>query len=212
MFQGGPRGLSVVAVLTRMKKIILTLLVTLLTSGCYLNTASHISALGGYDATYKPNKEAPIVYKKESNYYIEMDRYKKPIVTQYNLYKNQKPRPLLENTGERDFFRIDSAYASYLMGGAGAANPTVLERVKDSDDVDDILYSGEKIPTKNAVALEHKERWSSSVAPLWYSLAGLDWLCVDFPVTIVENTLSIYYLLANSGFFSTLSDMGIRPN
>lgn len=172
-------------------------------SSCYINTAEHIWSLGGYDAIYQPQAQGACVLEYKDKFYVKMRRLKEPITTHYRMDEQQSGKPALEDTGEVDVFKIDPLYAAYLLGD-DTLGPTKLTRVTDEDEADEILSRSTKHPIERTIPT-HKEHWTSGgVAPVWYSLAVLDWLCIDFPASIVESTLAIYYWAATEGVFEFL--------
>ena len=162
--------------------------------GCYFNTAGHIFGKASYNATAntKDVKVGDTIYRDSSGeYYIELPRYRtdKKIITQYTL-SGDNSRPIItESAGDTNLFQISSSYAMYLAGKGGSAKPSFLTLVKNADSIkrqaDKLTVSrvGESVSTGY--------RYNSPNSIWWYTAGAFDWLCVDLPVTCVENSLLI---------------------
>lgn len=184
-----------------MNRIFSTVLVCLLGgsfSGCYFNSAQHIFDKASYDAivtTYGVSKDSGhVVYFDGSSYYLDAPRYRqaKPIKTQYNALEEKQPTEDLIVSEYRGttVVEIPEDFAMYLMGkNKTASTPQYLKRVNR-----DVLKNCRTFPIVNTPK-EYGEsfRYHSSGAAFYYTMGVLDWLCVDLPITCIENTLLIPY-------------------
>lgn len=207
--EGAPRWASLAAALSvrwvilsnnnfTMKtiRILLLLSAALLFCSCYMNTSGHLFAMGGYKATYQPEPQSSFVYQHGSDYYIELRRYRDPVTTHYNVFKDNEKTGLVDTEGV-DLFQIDSAYAMYLTGAASSpSSPSSIKRINSRSEADEIIFESKKLPARRPIVSGHKERWTAGSAPFWYTIGVLDLLVVDMPITILENALGLWYIVA----------------
>lgn len=173
---------------------VVLLLCTVLNS-CYFNSAGHLFEKASYRAAADVTdlKSGDSVYCKGGEYYIELPRYRfgKVIRTQYNAFETSPMNPAVKHRlgpDDIDMFRIPSEYAMYLTGQADApVEPAFFERVDDAESIKSgaTTLSVNRAPEK----YEYFYRHTSSAAGWWYTAGVLDWLCVDLPVTCLENSL-----------------------
>ncbi len=171
-----------------------TALLCLLNS-CYFNSAGHIFDKASHDAAVdmadlKPNST---VYADGSKYYVELPRYRagKPVRTQYSVGEQKQLQDKLRKTNDTTMVEIPRDFAMYLTGKhSGNAVPTYVRRATESPA--DIKQRSSTLTTTIAPkAYRFDFRHTSPAAAGWYTLGVLDWLCVDLPITCVENSLAI---------------------
>ncbi len=169
-----------------------------LLNSCYFNSAGHILDNASYKAAVdmadaKPGKS---VYTDGTHYYIELPRYKagKPVKTQYSILDQEQEKPRTDQlrlTSEHTLVRIPEDYALYLTGQSQTpAKPSSVTPV--NKDEDEIKQRCRKLavtrqPEADLTLFPYKSAWPGG----WQMLAALDWLCVDLPITCVENSLMI---------------------
>ncbi len=170
---------------------------SLLLNSCYFNSAGHIFDKASYQASsftreLRSNNNQ-VVYTDGSDYYVELTRYRlgEPVVTQYNAF-SQKETGSEEKLQERGtaVFRIPSDFAMFLTGQAkGPDVPSEMTLVQNGAA---IKSSCSTLPIVRDAG-KYAEVWQhrSSAAPWLYAAGVLDWLCVDLPITCVENALLI---------------------
>lgn len=176
-------------------------------NSCYFNSAGHLFEKASYRAAADVTdlKPGDAVYCKDGEYYIELQRYRfgKAIRTQYDAFETAPMNPATKHkldADDVDMFKIPADYAMYLTGQAEApVEPSFFER---TDDADDIKQGASTLTVSRAPEkYEYFYHHTSPAAALWYTAGALDWLCVDLPVTCLENTL-----LVCGGFFVVLFD------
>ncbi len=162
-------------------------------NSCYFNSAGHIfdkashkAAVNMADLTSGSN-----IYVDGDSYYVELPRYRagKPILTQYYVDDETERKEVLKPTGDTTMVEIPQNYAMYLTGQNNApATPGYMQKSEEAPD--DIKKRSLTLTTvRTPEAARHDFRYSSPNAAGWYTLGVLDWLCVDLPVTCVENSL-----------------------
>lgn len=168
---------------------------SLLLSSCYLNTAGHIFDKAKYDAVVTTQnikgKDGQVVYSDGESHYIKVSRYRvgKPITTQYNALVTEDEKSVERQYKGESVVKIPANYARYLTGKAGSpTKPKYMEPVSNS-----VLN---RCTTTSPIVrtprnYEHQFRYTSPAAAGYYTLGVLDWLCVDLPVTCVENALLV---------------------
>ena len=168
---------------------------SLLLSSCYLNTAGHIFDKAKYDAVVTTQnikgKDGQVVYSDGDSHYIKVSRYRvgKPITTHYNALVTEDEKSVERQYKGESVVKIPANYARYLTGKAGSpTKPEYMEPVSNS-----VLN---RCTTTTSIVrtprnYEHQFRYTSPAAAGYYTLGVLDWLCVDLPVTCVENALLI---------------------
>lgn len=170
---------------------------SLLLNSCYFNSAGHIFDKASYQAAsvtreLEANKNQ-VVYTDGEDYYVELTRFRMgdPVKTQYSAFdqESEDSAPKLEARG-KDMFQIPKDFAMYLTGKA--KGPDVPKEMTRIENADWIKSSCTTMPiVKNAGKYAEVWQQKSSAAPWLYMAGGLDWLCVDLPITLVENTLVV---------------------
>lgn len=165
-------------------------------NSCYFNSAGHIVRAASYNATVDTGElkaNSGSVYTDGVCYYVEMMRYRfeKPVTTQYSAFDtDSKPKTPQMTAMGRQMYRIDADFADYLTGRSssyGSSKPVAVSESKES-----IAARCTAMPiTRTANSTRHDYQHSSPAAFWLYTAAGFDWLCVDLPVTCVENSLVI---------------------
>lgn len=163
---------------------------------CYFNSAEHIFDRAKYEAalsTYgiSANK-GDKVYTDGKSYYIDvrMCRYDKPIRTQYDAFtqngtndNEKRVSRVIMRTAE-----IPEDFAMYLMGKASTPkSPSYMKLAKSK--VKNKCQSYPIVKTPEVVDVFFQYRSPGALG--YYALGTLDWLCVDLPITCVENALAI---------------------
>lgn len=173
-----------------------SLLCLSLFSSCYFNSAGHIVRAASYNATVDTGElkaDSGYVYSDGSNYYVEMMRYRfeKPVTTQYSAFDTDKtPQAPQMKAMERQMYRIDADFAAYLTGSSnsyGSNRPVPVSESKS----DIAARCTKQLITRSASSARHEYRYSSPSSFWLYTAAGFDWLCVDLPITCVENSLVV---------------------
>lgn len=173
------------------KPYLLLPLCCLALSSCYFNSAGHIINAGSYTAKVKTDSLKPgqVVYQKGNHYYTELARYRndKEVRTQYSAFDDNSRKMDCSYAGKQ-MCEIPAAYAQYITGQSGVSvSPNYLHPV---DNGDEIMKTGTKLPIVRLG--EHKEKvfeYRSSNLPWLWTAAAFDWLCVDLPITCVENAM-----------------------
>ena len=181
------------------KKIIVATALSgsLLLNSCYFNSAGHIFDKASYQASsftreLKSDKNQ-VVYTDGSDYYVELTRYRmgKPVVTQYSVFSQDETsdKDKLQVRG-KVMFRIPRDFAMYLTGQAkGPDVPSEMTLVKNGAEIKSRCST---LPiVKNAGKYAEVWQHRSSAAPWLYTAGVFDWLCVDLPMTCVENAIVI---------------------
>lgn len=176
-------------------------------NSCYFNSAGHIADVASHqarvyteDITYNKN-----VYTDGDRYYIELPhyRYGKEVVTQYNALDSESSSSNEERTYKgMQMFEIPAAYAQYITGISNVpVNLAYVHPVSNGDEIKRYqAYPVTVIPTSATVDWEY----TSPNAPWLYTACVFDWLIVDLPVTLIENSLMIAGV--------TLAILGSDPN
>ncbi len=179
--------------------LLVTMLVPMLLNSCYFNSAGHLFDKASYRAGTNMGDLQPghYVYSDGSNSYVELPRYNAsmPVQTQFGIGMQEGhmnlPRFEPEGLGETEIICIPNDYAAYLTGkAAGPTQPSFMTRVK----ADPFLIKAGcqatpvvRTPEDARCYFRHK----SPYAALWYTAGAFEWLCVDLPVTCVENCLML---------------------
>lgn len=164
----------------------------LLCSGCYFNSAGHLFRNAAYDAQVDTTHMGKYVYYDGTNYYAEFMRFRvgKKVVTQYDALNKKKKYEIECVPKGLELCRISKNFASYLINGKGESSSGEIkimegnqERLKEGCSILPVKAT----PEPSRISYRYK-----SPNAIWYYLAGsLDWLCVDLPVTCIENSLAI---------------------
>lgn len=170
----------------------------LLLTSCYFNSAGKIFDNASHQACaftqdIKPHT-GQVVYKDGDNYYIELPRYRfdKPVTLQYNALLDEDEdadKKVLEKKGMA-MYSIPENFALYLIGKR--SSPKVPDYMVQLDDGSYYKKYGEQIPVVRKPGKYCECYTYKSPNAGWLYLGGVfDWLCVDLPVTCVENALVI---------------------
>lgn len=165
-------------------------------SSCYFNSAGHIVRAASYNAVVDVGDlkaDTGYVYCDGSNYYVELMRYRfeKPVTTQYSVFDEDKtPKTPKMTPMEKQMYRIDADFADYLTGKSNSYGNSRPVPVSESKEDIAARCTTRRI-TRSASSSRHDYRYSSPAAFWLYTAAGFDWLCVDLPMTCVENSLVI---------------------
>ncbi len=173
-----------------------------LLNSCYFNSAGHLFDKASHESAVYLADITPgsKVYADDSHCYIELPRYRvgAPVVTQYSIFEKEKSDAQKQaeanwrhKTGDTTMVTIPLDFAMYLVGKSDSPDlPSCMNRVDEApEDVKKRCQSFPIVRTPQAAA-RHKFEYSSPAAPLWYTLGALEWLCVDFPISCVENCLA----------------------
>ncbi len=170
-------------------------------NSCYFNSAGHIFAKASRPEAVKLSDitAGSYVYNRGGNYFVELPRYKtgKPVKTQYNALEDDDREEQFQRVyGETAPVSISHELAMYLTGQSGSeqaprsdgayvitdwGNWESYEKQCSRMNVTRSLPNGQAVPY----------RYKSPNAVWWYTLGAFDWLCVDLPMTCVENSLMI---------------------
>ncbi len=186
------------------KKAILTAVLVLpLLNSCYFNSAGHIFEKASRSEAISTRlvTGGDYVYFDGVCYYIELPRYKtgKSVKTQYDLppwtpgpYGGGKEQ-FVRVAGETMPVRITREFAMFLTGqddGLYKPTPNDILWVMQDKELDKNSCQVFTV-TRKPGDLRKGYRYTSPYAFGWYSLGVLDWLCVDVPMTCLENSLLI---------------------
>ncbi len=169
---------------------------SLLLNSCYFNSAGHIFDNASHtSAVFASDIEiGDYVYRWESNqnHYVELPRYRydTPIITQYpDDDQGSNSRELTALKGETVMVRIPVEFANYLTGELwGTTTPSYME----PEDLSSTFKSrATQIPiVRKPEEYRHVFTYTSPNAAGWYMLGILDWLCIDLPITCLENCMA----------------------
>ena len=162
-------------------------------SSCYFNSAGHLFDKAGYKAQAKSEDAKPgqYVYTDGSKYYVELPRYRvgKPIKTQYSAGQKDDRKEEIRATGDTDVFEIPADFAMYLTGQRKSpSTPSSMTKVGKSIITTTATTKLPIVFPGGASSMDYG--YSSGAAAWWYTAGILDWLCVDLPITCVENSLA----------------------
>lgn len=182
-------------------KLTIALAASLGLSSCYFNSAGHILDNIGYGALAKAEDAKPgrYVYTDGSKYYVELPRYRtgKRIVTQYFIGDEDNRGIEVTDTGKTDVFEIPEDFAMYLTGkNSSPETPSFMRKV------DEKVLTAAAVTRLSIVRPGDSSyvtyKYKSNAAAWWWTAGILDWLCVDIPVTCVENSLALVGVAAAS--------------
>lgn len=168
--------------------------VALVLNSCYFNSAGHLFDKASYNAvaTTIGVDKGQMMYTDGQECYIDVPlfRYDKKVTTQYSVFKEKdaaSAEKVLTPKGIRTV-KIPGDFAMYLVGEASSPRkPDYMIPVSDSVKRDCAAIPIVRKPQEHRVEF----RYRSPGAWGYYTLGVLDWLCVDLPVTCVENSLAI---------------------
>lgn len=181
-----------------LKKIITPMVLAGMTlptlNSCYFNSAGHIADAASHSArVYTEDiSVGKQVYTDGDSYYIELPhyRYGKKVVTQYNaLDSDSSDSEAVRTYKGMQMFEIPADYAQYLMGKT--KKPVSLSYVYPVKNGDAIKrYQSYPVKVK-PVADTADWEYNSPNAPWLYTACVFDWLIVDLPITLIENSLLV---------------------
>lgn len=169
-----------------------------LLNSCYFNSAGHIFDKASYRAAndlsdLKPGDQ---VYSDGANYYVELPRYRfgKKVRTQMSVFGKANFATRTPIKGETDMVQIPEDYAAYLAGHSGKLPQSIT--LAGAGDAGQVKSS---CPTTLTVVRtgplgDQGVRYFNHQSPnraWWYTLGAFDWLCVDLPMTCLENSLMV---------------------
>lgn len=162
-------------------------------NSCYFNSAGHLfdKASRQEQVRLSELKHSGVVYTDGKQYYVEATAFRvgKPIKTQYDAMSKDKRQAGTEQLGTK-MYEIPAEFALWLAGEG--AEPTAPPSVRPVDAKEVKARCTATMPIKRApnqgVATYQNK---SPNAAWWYTAGSFDWLCVDLPITCVENCLVI---------------------
>lgn len=163
-------------------------------NSCYFNSAGHIVDAASHPArVYTEDiSVGKQVYTDGDSYYIELPhyRYGKKVVTQYNaLNSDSSDSEAVRAYKGMQMFKIPADYAQYIMGNT--KKPVSLSYVYPVKNGDAIKrYQSYPVKVKPAADTADWE-YNSPNAPWLYTACVFDWLIVDLPITLLENSLLV---------------------
>ncbi len=165
-------------------------------SSCYFNSAGHIfdEAYHGSAVFASDIEVGDTVYRWESDqtYYVELPRYRydTPIITQYpDDDQKSSEKKLTRLKGEWELVRIPEDFAMYLTGQSGGPSaPSYMQPESLRSDFKQLATGFRVVRTPSEYM--HTYTYESPNAVGWYMLGILDWLCIDLPMTCMENSLA----------------------
>lgn len=165
----------------------------MLVNSCYFNSAGHLFSKVGYKASANSAdaQAGRYVYQYGGEYYVELPRYRqgKPVLTQYSAFERDTRVEGPQTTGDVSMFRIPADFAKYLMGKSKyPSKPSYMIPVYN---VAQIKSGAAKPIVRNGADSQHEFAYISPNAIWWYTAGAFDWLCVDLPMTLIENSLAI---------------------
>ncbi len=178
-------------------------------SSCYFNSAGHIFDRISHKAEVRMSEGtagsgASVMYDSvaDSYYLTDMRYYRvgKPIKTQYSVFDDEEEAASKSVFRGYADFKIPKDYALYLMGRGkkpGSVEYVLPEKLSSTRKGQMDRYDIVNAPLSGNFTYTHK-----SENGFWLGLAGVfDWLCVDLPITCVENgiVISVFTLAALSG-------------
>lgn len=170
----------------------LWILPALVCSGCYFNSAGHIFRKASYDAQINTHSLQDFLYYDGKDYYAEFYQYRvgEKVITQYSALKKGQKKEYEYIPSGCVLCRLPHDLASYLITGRGNSELMKLDLVeKNAQELKDkcTRIPITRKPKKAVLLYKYK-----SPNAFWYYLAGsFDWLCVDLPITCLENSLAI---------------------
>lgn len=184
--------------MNKFSQLMLATAASAFTSGCYFNSAGYFTHQAGYDATslVQSVKTGESVLTDGAHYYIELERFRfeVPREVMYSAFDDEKQeKPVLTPTGEYELFEIPADFAMFLTGKeTGPDKPAFMNRVANADEVKSTATTRMPIVAKPANYVE-LYKYKSPNAGWWYTAAVFDWICVDMPITCVQNSLVLVY-------------------
>ncbi len=185
--------------MTQMKRIILSVALLLALNSCYFNSTGHIFDAASHNAAVMTGlvKAGQTIWFDGSNYYIYLQRYRydTKVITQYSAggLRDSDGEKRLSNSGKEQFVKITPEMADYMRGISNKVPVSTVEQADESikEKCSTTYTAVRAMPDDDLTEF----RYRSSAAPWLYTAGVFNWLCVDLPITCVENSLAIPVVL-----------------
>lgn len=176
------------------KTLALATALCILANGCYFNPSAYIFSQAEYKASANSadTQIGQSVYSYRGEYFVELPRYRqnKEIRLQRIIFEDDPAPGDHLPTKETSMMRIPEDFAMYLTGRAEA--PTTPMYMIPAEDDPDAVKTGERIAiTNRGESYSHEFDYRSPYAAWWYTLGGIGWICVDLPISTIENALTL---------------------
>lgn len=164
-------------------------------NSCYFNSTGHIFDAASHNAAIKLSdvQVGQTVYSNGTDYYTYLPRYRydTEVVTQYSAggLRDSDGRKVLTNEQNQQFVKISPDLANYMRGVGSTPPVGIVDAADESikDTCTTTFSATRSIPDSTL----REYRYRSSSAPWLYTAGVFNWLCVDLPITCVENSLAI---------------------
>ena len=194
----------------RVVKVVLPMLALALNS-CYFNSSGHIFDAASHNAAVRPSdaKAGHKLWYDGHSYYTYLPRYRydEKVVTQYSVggVDDSDGKKHLTLTDDKQFVKLSPSLADYMLGKSQDCSGCAYPADADIADTCSTGYSVTQSVTDDRLC---EFKYTSGAAPLWYTLGALNVVCVDIPVTCVENIFAIpcALLMATPGDVSVCSE------
>lgn len=185
--------------MTQMKRIILSAALLLALNSCYFNSTGHIFDAASHNAAVMTGlvKAGQTIWFDGSNYYIYLPRYRydTKVITQYSAggMRDSDGVKRLSKSGKEQFVKISAEMADYMRGISNKVPVSTVEQADESikEKCSTTYTAVRAVPDDDLTEF----RYRSSAAPWLYTAGVFNWLCVDLPITCVENSLAIPVVL-----------------
>ena len=164
-------------------------------NSCYFNSTGHIFDAASHNAAVRLSdlKQGSAIYSDGVNHYVYLPRYRydTKVVTQYGVggKRDSDGKKHLTNEADRQLVKITPEQLQYLKGESSVLNSDKVIPV--DEDVKDYCFQTATVNQGVTSARLSEYRYTSGAAPYLYSAGVLNWLCVDLPMTCVENALAV---------------------
>ena len=162
---------------------------------CYFNSAGHIFDAASYDARVRMDdlkaNSGQYVYTNGNDYYVELPRYRtgKPVKTQYGPLFDDTRTYQLKRRGT-ELCKVPADFGQYLMGVRSGTIPcSKIDFMETPDEVKNACSKYHIV--RNGCGGSFDYEYTSPNAAWLYTAGVFDWLCVDLPITCVENALGV---------------------
>ena len=179
----------------KMASRIIPVVLMLALNSCYFNSTGHIFDAASHNAAVKLSdvQVGQTVYSDGTDYYTYLPRYRydTKVVTQYSAggLRDSDGRKVLTNEQDQQFVKISPDLANY-MRGVGSTPPVGIVDAAD-ESLKDICTTSFTTTRSIPDSTPREYRYRSPSAPWLYTAGVFNWLCVDLPITCVENSLAI---------------------
>ena len=184
----------------KIKQLTMVAGLSLVLSSCYFNSTGHIFDAASHNAAVKLSdmQVGQAIWYDGSNYYTYLPRYRydTEVITQYSAggLRDSDGRKNLTHTQEQQFVKISPELAAYLQGSGNTPPP--YSTMEPADEAVKETCSTTYTATRGVPDETLREyRYRSSAAPWLYTAGVFNWLCVDLPITCVENSLALPFVL-----------------